>query len=195
MSNTATIENKTPRESRNGVDTPTLFATIDAVAQQPELARCQFRATNHWVSGTHSRTRIESFSGAGGEHNHTSDFTFDADHPQVLVGADRGPLPIEYLLIGLASCLTSGIANIAAARGVNLTEVESRIEGDIDLQGVLGLSKEIRNGYQKIRVRFRINGDAPAEKLQEIVEQSKKRSAVFDALTNSTPVEIQTEVI
>lgn len=195
MSNQTVTEQKPPREPRNGVDTPTLLATINAVAGQPDLARFQFRATNRWQSGTHSRTRIESFSGAGGEHTHVSEFVLDADHPQVLVGADKGPLPVEYLLVGLTSCLMSGIANISAARGVTLSEVEARIEGDIDLRGILGLSEEVRNGYEQLRVSFKIKGDAPAEKLEQIVEQSKNRSAVFDVLTRGVPVEISTEVL
>jgi uncharacterized OsmC-like protein len=172
------------------VDTPNLFATINAVAGQPELARFRFRATNRWVTGTHSRSRIESFSGAGSEHVHKGAFQYDADHPAVLVGADQGPTPVEFLLHALASCLTAGIANIAAARGVTLTRVESTVEGDMDLLGILGLSNEVRNGYQQIRVAFRIEGDAPETKLREIVEQSRARSAVFDVLTNGTKIEM-----
>jgi uncharacterized OsmC-like protein len=185
-----TMKKKTPPAPRNGVDTPTLFATINAVAAQPELAKFQFRAVNRWQEGTHSRSRLDSFSGAGGEHLHTSVFEYDADHPQVLTGRDRGPAPVEFLLHGLAACLTAGIANIAAARGVNLTMVESTLEGDIDLQGILGISDEVRNGYEKIRVHFRIEGDAPDEKLREIVMQSRARSAVYDVLTNGVSVEI-----
>lgn len=190
---TQTMTEPRKREPMNGVDVPTLFATIDAVAGQRELAKFRFRATNTWLAGTHSRSRIDSFYGAGGEHQHQRTFEFDADHPQVLVGTDNGPLPVEYVLIGLASCLTSGIGNIAAARGVELYEVESKIEGEIDIQGILGLSDEVRNGYQKIRVDFRIRGNAPAEKLQQIVEQSRSRSAVFDIITNQVPVEINVD--
>lgn len=177
-------------EPRNGVNTPTLFATINAVGEQPALAQFKFRATNEWKQGTHSRSTMETFSGAGGDHEHAQRFSYDGDHPAVLCGEDNGPTPIEFLLHGLASCLTAGIANIAAARGVTLEEVKSTVEGDIDLQGILGLSDEVRNGYQKIRVNFTIKGDAPEEKLRQIVEQSRKRSAVFDVLTNGTPVEI-----
>ncbi len=177
-------------EPRNGVNTPTLFATINAVGEQPALAQFKFRATNEWKQGTHSRSTMETFSGAGGDHEHAKRFFYDGDHPAVLCGKDNGPTPIEFLLHGLASCLTAGIANIAAARGVTLEEVKSTVEGDIDLQGILGLSDEVRNGYQKIRVNFTIKGDAPEEKLRQIVEQSRKRSAVFDVLTNGTPVEI-----
>jgi uncharacterized OsmC-like protein len=191
MSETQVAAPTRERAPLNGVDTPTLFATINAVGAQPDLARFQFRATNQWQRGTHSRSRIESFSGAGGEHTHTAPFEFDADHPKVLVGADQGPTPIEFLLHGLASCLTAGIANIAAARGVTLDEVRSTVEGEIDLRGILGLSKEVRNGYQRMTVRFDIRGDAPPEKLREIVAQSKARSAVFDVLTNGVPVEIE----
>ena len=179
------------RIPRNGVDVPTLFATIGAVEAQPELAKFEFRATNRWIRGTHSRTQIESFSGAGDEHTHARDFQYDGDHPAVLCGQDEGPTPVEFLLHALASCLTAGIANIAAARGVNLTEVESRIEGSMDLRGILGLSDEVRNGYQSLRVTFSIRGDAPAAELEKIVEQSRRRSAVFDVITNSVPVDIR----
>jgi len=187
MSQTQT---KPERGPLNGVDTPTLFATINAVAGQPELARAQFRATNTWQQGTQSRTRVEQFYAAGGEHKHLREFTYDADHPEVLVGRDQGPLPVEFLLVGLASCLTAGIGNIAAARGVTLYEVESTVEGDLNLLGVLGLSDQVRNGYESIRVSFKIRGDASEDKLRAIVEQSKNRSAAYDVITNGVPVSI-----
>mgnify|MGYP003573592976 CR=1 FL=1 len=174
----------------NGVDTPALFATINAVGESPELAKFRFRATNRWIQGTHSETRMEKYSGAGGDHEQTADFRYDGDHPPVLCGRGNAPTPVEYLLHGLASCLTAGIGNIAAARGVELKSVESTVEGDIDLLGLLGLDDEVRNGYNAIRVSFKIEGDAPAEKLRQIVEQSKARSAVFDVLTNGTQVDI-----
>jgi uncharacterized OsmC-like protein len=184
------VESKTERGPRNGVDTPTLFATLNAVKAQPELAKFQFRASNRWIKGTSSTSRIESFTGAGGEHAHKGEYTYTADHPAVLVGEDNGPTPVEFLLHALAACITAGIANIAAARGVTLTEVTSRVEGDINLLGILGLSNEVRNGYERIRVTFDVKGDAPAAKLREIVEQSRARSAVFDVLTNGVPVEV-----
>jgi uncharacterized OsmC-like protein len=184
---TATPQKPMPAP-RNGIDTPTLLTTINAVGAQPELAKFQFRAENRWQTGTHSRTRIHSFSGAGGEQAHVKEYTYDADHPQVLVGKDQAPTPVEFLLHALAACLTAGIGNIAAARGVTLTEVESRVEGDIDLQGILGLSDKVRNGYQQLRVSFTIKGDAPPAVLEKIVEQSRKRSAVYDVLTNGVPV-------
>jgi len=179
----------------NGVDTPTLFATINAVKGTPSLANFQFRAQNTWVRGTNSRSRIESFSGAGGEHQHARVFEYDADHPAVLVGGDAGPTPIEFLLIGLSSCLTAGLANIAAARGVTLNRVESKVEGDIDLRGILGLAKDVRNGYKGIRVSFTIDGDAPPETLKALVDQSRARSAVFDVLTNGVPVDISVATV
>ena len=186
-------ETATPRPAPvplNGVDTPNLFATIGVVKGAPELGKFQFRAHNRWLTGTHSRTTIESFSGAGGEHTHKTTFTYDADHPAVLVGGDRGPTPVEFVLHALASCLASGIGNIAAARGVTLHEVESTVEGDIALRGILGLSNEERNGYQGIRVHFRIAADAAPEKLRAIVDQARARSAVYDVLTGGVPVDI-----
>ena len=189
MTEVITRATRAPREPRNGVNTPALLATINAVKETPALAKFRFRASNRWIAGTYSESRVESFSGAGGEHNHQTEFRYGADHPAVLVGEDRGPTPIEFLLHGLAACITAGIGNIAAARGITLTSVESRVEGDIDLQGLLGLSDTVRNGYESIRISFDIAGDAPAEKLRQIVEQSRARSAVFDVLTNGVPVE------
>ena len=194
MSQTAVQEARKARVPLNGVDTPSLFATINAVAANPPLANFQFRATNKWIAGTHSRGTIESFYGAGSEMGHKRVFTLEADHPAVLTGVDNAPLPVEYLLYGLAACIMSGIANIAAARGVTLTEVESKVEGDIDLRGILGLSKDVRNGYSGIRASFVIKGDAPEEKLRQIVEQSQARSAVFDVLTNGVPVDVAVTV-
>jgi uncharacterized OsmC-like protein len=177
---------------RNGVDTATLFATIDAVKGNPDIAKFQFRATNKWVSGTHNQSTIHGFYGAMQEMAHQQAWTFDADHPAVLVGSDNAPTPVEFVLHALAACLTAGLANIAAARGVNLTEVESTVEGDIDLLGILGLSDEVRNGYQQIKVSFKVRGDDP-EKLRKVVEQSRQRSAVFDIVTNGVPVAIEVD--
>jgi uncharacterized OsmC-like protein len=177
--------------TRNGVDTATLFATLDAVKAAPHAAKFQFRADNEWISGTHSRGTIHGFYGVGAERTHERSFHFDADHPAVLVGRDNGPTPVEYVLHALAACLTAGLANIAAARGVRLTEVRSTVSGDIDLNGILGLDPEVRNGYQGITVRMTVKGDAPADKLRQIVEQSRARSAVYDIITNQVPVTIE----
>ena len=191
MTQTATIS------ARNGVDTPTLFATLDAVKAQRELAKFQFRAKNRWISGTHSQSTIGDFYGASGEQRREKAFRLDGDHPKVLVGEDHGPTPVEYLLHALATCLTAGLVNIAAARGVDLTEVESTVEGDIDLQGIFGMNDSVRNGYQGIKVSFKVKGNAPAEKLAALVAQSKARSAVYDVLTKGVPVnvQVQTETI
>jgi uncharacterized OsmC-like protein len=178
---------------RNGVDTATLFATLDAVKAAPEAAKFQFRASNEWISGTHNRSTIDGYFGVGEERAHERTFHFDADHPAVLVGRDNGPTPVEYVLHALAACLTAGLANIAAARNVRLTEVRSTVSGDIDLNGILGLNPSVRNGYENISVRFTVKGDAPAEVLKSIVEQSRSRSAVFDVITNGVPVTIDVE--
>lgn len=184
----------TEAATRNGVDTATLFATLDAVKAQNEIAKFQFRARNRWISGTHNQSRISDFYGAGQEMAHRTETVLDADHPQVLVGEDNGPTPVEYVLHALAACLTAGLVNIAAARGVTLTSVESTVEGDIDLLGILGLSDQVRNGYQQIRVRFAITGDASEETLRSLVEQSKARSAVLDIVTNGVPVSVEANV-
>ena len=178
---------------RNGVDTATLFATLDAVKQAPEAAAFQFRAHNQWVSGTHSQSSISDYFGVGQDQTHERTFVFDADHPAVLVGTDKGPTPVEYVLHALAACLTAGLGNIAAARGVTLTEVRSTVAGDIDLNGILGLDPDVRNGFQQISVRFEVKGEAPAETLRELVEQSMRRSAVYDILTNQVPVSIEVD--
>ncbi len=175
----------------NGVDIVALFATLDAVREQPEIAKFQFRARNEWIGGTHSRSSIQGFYGAGQEDvSRTEPFTFDADHPAVLVGGDHGASPVESLLHAIAACLTAGVGNIAAARGVPLRRVCSTVEGDIDLLGILGLSDEVRNGYRQIRVHFEIEGDASPETLAGLVEQSRRRSAVYDVLVNGTEVAV-----
>jgi uncharacterized OsmC-like protein len=179
----------TTRQPLNGVNVPGLFATIDAVKGQPEIAQFQFRARNEWVSGTHNRSTVQGFYGAGQEDTTREvPFTYDIDHPKVLVGEDHGPVAVEFLLVAIAGCLTSGIGNIAAARGIRLHRVAATVEGDVDLMGVLGLSDSVRNGYRQIRVSFEIEGDASPEKLAALVEQSRKRSAVYDVLTNGTEV-------
>ncbi len=174
----------------NGVNVTNLFATLDVVKAQPPAAQFQFRAANEWVSGTHSRSTLNGFFGAGQENTHKATFVFDADHPAVLVGQDNGPTPVEFLLHAIAACITAGIGNIASARGIKLTRVESEVEGDIDLLGILGIDENVRNGYQAIRVNLNIEGDAPAEKLQAVVQQSISRSAVYDVLSNGVPVTV-----
>ena len=154
------------QSQRNGVDVAKLFATLDAVKAHPEAASFRFGVTNRWISGTHNRSEISTFYGVGAEQQHDSTFAIEADHPAVLVGGDAAPTPAELLLAALASCLTSGLGNIAAVRKINLESVESRVEGDIDLRGILGLSDEVRNGFSQIRVSFRVRGDASPEALR-----------------------------
>lgn len=184
------MSTSTTERHLNGVDTATLFATIDAVAQQPEAAQFTFRTTSDWVSGTHSRGRFPGFYGAGAEHVHVTDTVIDADHPAVLVGQDHGPTPAELLLNALGACLMSGLANIAAARGIELRGVRCDVEGDIDLRGILGIDGAGRNGFSAIRATFTVDGDAEAEKLAALVAQSMRRSAVFDVVTNGTSVTV-----
>ena len=181
----------TENPARNGVDVSTLFATVDAVKASPQIAQFQFRASNDWISGTHSRSVIQGFYGAGQEDTSRPEpFRYDADHPAVLVGSNQGPTPVEFLLHAIAACLTAGLANIAAARGIALRRVSSTVEGDIDLLGILGLSYDVRNGYQQIRVRIEVDGDASREELVALVQRSRSRSAVYDVLANGTDVQI-----
>ena len=176
---------------RNGVDTSVLFATLDAIKQQPDLARFQFRARNVWLGGAHNRSTIQDFYGAGQEDaSRQRSFTIDAGEPAVLVGTDTGPNPAEAMLHALAACLTTSLVYVAAARKVKLTRVESTLEGDMDVCGALGLSDEVRNGFQRIRVTFNIEGDAPPEKLRELVNRAQQRSAVFDMVTHGVPVAV-----
>ena len=177
---------------RNGVDTEVLFGTLDAVKADPSIATFQFRARNRWIDGAHNRSTIRDFYAANQEdESRTKEFVLDAGEPAILLGTDTGPNPAEYLLHALAACLTTSLVYVAAARGVHLTEVESTLEGDMDVRGALGLSDEVRNGFTNIRVRFRISGDAPQEKLQEIVQRAQARSAVFDMVSNGVPVHVE----
>jgi len=176
---------------RNGVDTERMYATLDLIKQQPELATFQFRATNRWLGGAHNRSTIQSFYAAGGEDTtREAAFDLDAGEPAILLGADTGPNPAESLLHALAACLTTSIVYVAAARKVELTSVESTLTGDMDVRGALGVDPEPRNGFERIGVSFRVSGHAPAEKLREIVERAKARSAVYDMVTNGVPVAV-----
>jgi uncharacterized OsmC-like protein len=176
---------------RNGVDIGKLYATLDLIKEQPELARFQFRASNSWIGGAHNRSTIKGFYAAGGEDETRSEaFEIDAGEPAILLGADTGPNPAEYLLHALAACLTTSIVYVAAARKVELTSVESMLVGDMDVRGALGVDEEPRNGFERIGVSFRVTGNAPEEKLREVVERASRRSAVYDMVTNGVPVAI-----
>jgi uncharacterized OsmC-like protein len=176
---------------RNGVDTDQLFGTLDAIKADPTLAKFQFRARNRWIAGAHNQTRIRDFYAANQEDtSRVEEFVIDAGEPAILLGTDTGPNPAEYLLHALAACLTTSLVYVAAARGVHLTAVESTLEGDMDVQGALGLSDDYRNGFERIRVSFRVEGDASEEKLREVVARAQQRSAVFDMVTNGVPVTV-----
>ena len=176
---------------RNGVDSAQMYATLDAVKANPELGIFQFRASNTWVDGAHNRSTIQYFYGAGQEdRSRARAFTVDAGEPAILLGKDTGPNPAELLLSALAACLTTTLVYIATARKVQLTEVTSTLEGDLDVRGGLGLSDDVRNGFSKIRVHFDVKGDALAEKLREIVDRAQARSVVYDIVTNGVPVEV-----
>src|SRR5215212_4517023 len=184
-----------PPPIRNGVDTAQIYGTLDALKGQPELARFEFRVSNRWINGTHSRSTIQGFWGAGQEDaSRAMPFEVDASEPAVLFGNNEAPNPAEYLLHALAGCLTLTIVNVAAARKVTLTEITSTLEGVLDARGATGLDPSHRNGFERIRVSFSIKGDAPSEKLLEIVERAKARSVVYDIVSNPVPVDVVAEV-
>jgi uncharacterized OsmC-like protein len=180
---------------RNGVDTEKMFATLDLIKAQPELAKFQFRATNRWIDGAHNRSTIKGFYGAGAEDSSRSqEFQLDAGEPAILLGDNTGPNPVEYLLHALAACLTIAIVYVATARKVKLTSVESTLTGELDARGAFGLDDGPRNGFERIGVSFRVSGDATEEKLREVVERARERSAVHDMVTNGVPVDVNVTI-
>jgi len=177
---------------RNGVDVAKLYGTLDAIKAQPEIARFQFRASNRWIDGAHNRSTIRDFYAACQEDSSRARaFELDAGEPAILIGEDTGPNPAEYLLHALAACLTTSIVYVAAARKVELTSVESTLTGDMDVRGALGVDEGPRNGFERIGVSFRVTGDASEEKLREVVERAKARSAVYDMVTHGAPVAVE----
>lgn len=190
---TTTLE-KPVKVAMNGVDVPQFAATLGVVKEQPAIAKFTFRAASEWLSGNHSRTSFRNFFGVMAEQAHKETFTLDADHPQVLGATGNGVTPPEMLLAALSACITAGIGNIASMRQVRLESVEATVEGDMDLTGILGLDKSVRNGFSDIRVTFRIKGDGTPEQLEQIVQQAVDRSAVFDVITNGVPVSVDAVV-
>ena len=172
----------------NGVNVDALLGARAAMTDMPAAAQFQWRADCTWVNGTHSRTTVESFSGIGAEQSHRTAYSIDTDHPEVFASADNGPTPPELMLMGLAGCLTAGVASVATHRGVQLRAVTATVEGDMDLQGILGIDADVRNGFGAIRVRFEIDADATKDELEAVVAQSQKRSAVFDVIANPTNI-------
>ncbi|MEJ2861197.1 OsmC family protein [Actinomycetospora flava] len=177
---------------RNGVDTTNLFATLDVLKAQPDLARFRFRARNQWMGGSHNRSTIKDFYAAGGEDTSRAEaFTLDAGEPAILIGEDDGPNPAEFLLHALAACVTTSLVYAAAARKVKLTAVSSALEGDLDVQGAMGLDDGVRNGFEQIRITIHIAGEATPEKLREVVQRGTDRSVVFDSITRGVPVSVE----
>jgi uncharacterized OsmC-like protein len=176
--------------TNNGVNVEALLAAREALKETPEAGQFTWRATCKWVNGTHSRSTISEFHGLGEEQRHRSEFTFEADHPEIFASEDMGATPVEYVLVGLASCLTAGVASVAQNRGIQLRSVEAKLEGKMDIQGILGVDSDVRNGYDDIKVEFNIDADASQQDIEALVAQSQKRSAVYDIITNPTNVSV-----
>jgi uncharacterized OsmC-like protein len=177
----------------NGVNVQALLDAREVLKGAPQAAAFTWRATCEWKKGTHSRTSVQKFFGLGEEQQHKAASSFDADHPEIFASEDNGITPVEYLLVGLASCLTAGIAAVAQNRGIQLRSVESTVEGKMDIRGILGVDSDVRNGYDDIKVTFKIDADASKKEIEALVAQSQKRSAVYDAITN--PVNVTVEVV
>jgi len=181
------------KEMLNGVDVDRLLDTVKAIEADPSLAKFTFRAQNRWVVGADNRTTVGDFRGAGAEQARAKPFLLMCDEPQVLLGRDRAPNPVEFVMHALAGCLTTSLVFHAAARGIRIEEVETAFEGDLDLRGFLGLSKEVRNGYRQLGVTFRVKADAPPETIEELCRLAQARSPVFDIVSNPTPIAIRVE--
>ena len=175
----------------NGVNVEHLLGARTALTEAPEAAKFKWRASCKWQNGTHSETKIEGFHGLGQEQKHKSTFSFDADHPEIFASEDHGITPVEFMLVGLASCLTAGVAAVAQNRGIQLRSVQASVEGTMDIQGILGIDSEVRNGYDDIKVTFNIDADASRKDIEALVAQSQKRSAVYDVITNPTNVTVE----
>ena len=175
----------------NGVNVGALLAAREALKSAPEAAKFKWRAACKWQNGTHSKTSIEGFHGLGAEQKHKTEFSFEADRPEIFASEDLGATPIEFVLVGLASCLTAGVAAVAQHRGIQLRSVEAKLEGSMDIQGILGVDSDVRNGYDDIKVTFHIDADASKKEIEAIVAQSQKRSAVYDIVTNPTNVTVE----
>jgi len=188
---TATATNVTATKVDNGVNVEALLGARQALTDAPQAAQFKWRATCTWINGTHSHSTVQSFFGLGAEQSHKTEFRYDADHPEVFASEDKGATPVEYVLVGLASCLTAGVAAVAQNRSIQLRSVKATLEGGMDLQGILGIDSDVRNGFDGIKVVFDIDADASREDIASLVAQSQKRSAVFDIVTNPTNVAVE----
>ena len=175
----------------NGVNVAALLAAREALKAAPQAAKFTWRASCKWKNGTHSVSTVQGFHGLGQENKHKTEFTFEADHPEVFASEDLGATPVELVLCGLASCLTAGVAAVAQNRGIQLRSVEAKLEGAMDIQGILGIDSDVRNGYDDIKVTFKIDADASKKDIEALVAQSQKRSAVYDVVTNPTNVTVE----
>jgi uncharacterized OsmC-like protein len=175
----------------NGVNVGALLAAREALKNAPEAAKFTWRASCKWLNGTHSKSTITGFHGLGAEQKHKREFSFEADHPEIFASEDLGATPVELVLVGLASCLTAGVAAVAQNRGIQLRSVEAKLEGAMDIQGILGIDSDVRNGYDNVKVTFHIDADASRQEIEAIVAQSQKRSAVYDIVTNPTNVTVE----
>jgi uncharacterized OsmC-like protein len=175
----------------NGVNVEALLGAREALTAAPEAARFQWRATCKWMNGTHSRSTVDGFFGLGEDQRHKTEFTFEADHPEIFASEDNGATPVEYVLVGLGACLTAGVAAVAQHRNIQLRSVTATLEGSMDLQGILGIDSEVRNGFDGIKVTFKIDADAAPDEIRALVAQSQKRSAVYDIVTNPTNVTVE----
>ena len=175
----------------NGVNVEALLGAREALTAAPEAAAFKWRATCSWINGTHSRSTVQKFYGLGAEQSHKTEFKYDADHPAIFASEDKGATPVEYVLVGLASCLTAGIAAVAQNRQIQLRSVKATLEAGMDLQGILGIDSDVRNGFDGIKVTFDIDADATKDEIAALVAQSQKRSAVFDIVTNPTNVSVE----
>ena len=182
------MQQETNMQVDNGVNVEALLGARQALEAAPDAAQFKWRANCEWVNGTHCRTEISGFYGLGEDQARGKSFAIEADHPEIFAAEDHAPTPVEIVLSGLASCLTAGVAAIAQHRGIQLRSVKATLEGDMDLQGILGIDDDVRNGFKAIRVHFDIDADADADDIRALVAQSQKRSAVFDIVTNPTNV-------
>ena len=174
----------------NGVNVGALLEAREALTAAPEAAQFKWRATCNWENGTHSSSKVEGFFGLGEEQKHIKEYSFDADHPEVFASADKGATPVEFVLVGLASCLTAGIAAVAQHRDIQLKSVKATLEAPMDIQGILGIDSDVRNGFDGVTVNYEIDADASQEDIEALVAQSQKRSAVYDIVTNPTNVSV-----
>jgi uncharacterized OsmC-like protein len=195
MTSSTTMASSTAATVDNGVNVAALLGARGTLTATPEAAGFKWRASSEWLRGTHSRTTVDGFFGLGAEQKHRQTYRFDSDHPEIFASPDNGATPVEFVLVGLAGCLTAGIAAVAQHRNIQLNSVKATLEAGMDLQGILGIDEQVRNGFDGIKVHYEIDADATPEQIAALVAQSQKRSAVFDVVTNPTDVTVTTRKV